>query len=262
MKKRIISAIIMLLVFIPILLLGGTYYVILGSIAGLIGLYELMKPEKDIPNYIKFISYFIVLYLILYNYKYLYFEELYPMSIIIAIFFIYAFSIIINKDSKKYNFKEVITIMFDVFLIGLLFNSFIKIRLLGEKTVIYCLLISVLTDTFAYLGGTFFGKHKLIPSISPNKTIEGSVIGSIMGTIGATVYYVLVIGNTNIFEITLLSFLLTIVSQMGDLFFSSIKRYYKIKDYSNLIPGHGGVLDRLDSSLFVILGFVLYLIIR
>ena len=262
MKKRVISAIIMLLIFIPILLIGGTTYAICGSIVGLMGLYELMKPEKDIPDYMKLISYFITLYLILYNYKYLFFDEVYPRTAIIIIIFIYCFSIIINKDSKKYNFKEFITLLFDVFLIGILFNSFIRIRLLGEKTVIYCFLISILTDTFAYLGGSFFGKHKLSPSISPNKTIEGSVIGSIMGTVGATVYYALVIGNTNILEISLVSFLLTIISQMGDLFFSSIKRYYKIKDYSHLIPGHGGVLDRLDSSLFVVLGFVLYLIIR
>ena len=262
MKKRFISAIIMLLIFIPILLLGDKYYAIFGSIIGLMGLYELLKQEKNIPSYMKYISFFVALYLILYNYKYYFFENLYPMSAIIIIFFIYAFSIIINKDSKKYNFKEVITILFDVFLIGILFNSFIRVRLLGEKTVIYCFLISILTDTFAYIGGSLFGKHKLCPNISPNKTIEGSISGSIIGTIGATVYYALVIGNTNILEIVILSFILTIISQMGDLFFSSIKRYYKIKDYSNLIPGHGGVLDRLDSSLFVILGFVLYLVIR
>lgn len=262
MKKRIISAIVMLLIFIPILLLGSTYYAVFGSIVGLMGLYELMKPEKNIPNYMKFLSCFITLYLILYNYKYLYFEEVYPMSVIITIFFVYSLSLIINKNFKKYNFKETITLIFDVFLIGILFNYFIRVRLLGEKIVIYCFLISIITDTFAYLGGSIFGKHKLIPNVSPNKTIEGSISGSVMGTILATVYYALVIGNNNLLEITFLSFGLTILSQIGDLFFSSIKRYYQIKDYSNLIPGHGGVLDRLDSSLFVILGFVLYLIIR
>ena len=262
MRKRTISAVIMLLIFIPILLLGNIYYTIFGSIIGLMGLYEIMKPEKEIPGYMKFISYFVVLYLILYNYKYLFFDSVYPMSVMIVIFFIYVCSIIINKDSKKYNFKEAVTLLFDVFLIGILFNSFIRIRLLGEKTVIYCFLISIMTDTFAYFGGSLLGKHKLIPSISPNKTIEGSITGSLFGTVLATGYYYLVIGHNNILEIIILSFILTIISQIGDLFFSSIKRYYKIKDYSNLIPGHGGVLDRLDSSLFVILGFILYLSIR
>ena len=105
------------------------------------------------------------------------------------------------------------------------------------------------------------GKHKLSPSISPNKTVEGSIIGSIMGTILGSLFLYFVIGSTNILEIILLSFILTLVSQLGDLFFSSIKRTYKVKDFSNLIPGHGGVLDRLDSVLFVILGFLVYIII-
>ena len=148
--------------------------------------------------------------------------------------------------------------LFDVFLIGILFNCFIRIRGLGEKVVIYCFLISSMTDTFAYLGGSLLGKHKLISHISPNKTVEGSITGSIMGTIIGSIYYYLVIGNIEIYVIIVLSLGLTILSQMGDLF----KRYYKIKDYSNIIPGHGGVLDRLDSSLFVILGFLLYFVIR
>ena len=115
-----------------------------------------------------------------------------------------------------------------------------------------------MTDTFAYFGGSLFGRNKLIPSISPNKTVEGSICGSLMGTIVGSIFYYFVIGG-NLIEIIIVSFILTILAQVGDLFFSSIKRYYKIKDFSNLIPGHGGVLDRLDSVLFVILGFLLYI---
>ena len=129
---------------------------------------------------------------------------------------------------------------------------------MGLEQVIYCFVISITTDTFAYIGGSLLGKHKLAPTISPNKTIEGSIIGSLMGTMMGSAFYYNIIDKSNLWLVILISFILTILAQIGDLFFSSIKRSYKIKDFSNLIPGHGGVLDRLDSVLFVILGFLLY----
>lgn len=261
MKKRIISAIVMLMIFIPLLLLGNIYYAIFSSILGLIGLYELLKEEKNIPIYMRVLAYLIVLYLILYNRSNLYLDDFYPLFAIIIIFLIVAFSVIINNNRKKYNFKEAITLLFDIFLIGILFHCFLRIRLIGFETVLFCFVISAMTDTFAYLGGTLWGKRKLIPSVSPNKTVEGSITGSIVGTIISCIYYYFVISQNNMLVMVPLTFFLTIVSQMGDLFFSSIKRYYKIKDFSKLIPGHGGVLDRLDSTLFVILGFMLYLIV-
>ncbi len=261
MKNRFISAIFMLIIFIPILLLGDIYYIVFGSILGLISLWEIMRLEKNIPDYMKWLSYFIVLFLILYNYKDMYYGNIYGFLVLGIMFMIYVFSIIINSDVQKYNYKDAIWLFSTVLLIGFLFNNFLRIRLMGLEYVIYCFSISIVTDTFAYLGGKTFGKKKLCPVISPNKTVEGSVCGSICGTIVASCYYVWVIGNGNVWVIILLSFILTILSQFGDLFFSSIKRSYKIKDFSNLIPGHGGILDRLDSVLFVILGFLVYSIV-
>ena len=207
----------------------------------------------------KILTYFIGLFLILYNYKILDLEYLYSFPIIIGIILLYSFSVIINKDFKKYTYKEALWLLVVVFLVGIFFNMFIKIRLLGIYPVLYCFIISSMTDTFAYLGGSMLGKNKLAPDISPNKTVEGSMIGSIMGTVISSIFYYFVIGNIEIYQLILLSFVLTIFGQLGDLFFSSIKRYYKVKDFSNLIPGHGGVLDRLDSTLFVILGYLLYI---
>ena len=120
------------------------------------------------------------------------------------------------------------------------------------------LLITILTDTFAYIGGRLFGRHKLIERISPNKTIEGSIIGSLIGTIVPTIFYIYMISpGSNIIKIVLITLVLSIVGQFGDLVFSSIKRHYKIKDFSNIMPGHGGVLDRLDSIIFVLIGYVI-----
>ena len=101
------------------------------------------------------------------------------------------------------------------------------------------------------------GKHKFT-SISPNKTIEGCIIGTIISTFVATMYYINIIGNTtNIFKIVSLIALLSIIGQCGDLFFSAIKRENNKKDFSNLIPGHGGILDRLDSIIFVMFAFII-----
>lgn len=261
MKTRIISAIIMLAVFIPILLLGDIYYSILSCILGMIALWELMRLEKNIPLYMRIISYFICLFLIIYHYKETnYFTEV-NYAILVSMFFIYSFSSIINKDTKKYTYKDSLWLMTMTLLIGIMFNSFIRIRLLGLYPVIYCFLISTMTDTFALFGGKLFGKHKLAPLISPNKTIEGSIVGSLFGTIISSIFYYFVIGNMSIEVILLLSFVLTIFGQMGDLFFSNIKRFYNVKDFSNIIPGHGGILDRLDSVIFVILGYLLYILI-
>ena len=104
----------------------------------------------------------------------------------------------------------------------------------------------------------FIGKHKLCPTISPNKTIEGSVGGSLMGTFVGVAFYVTVINSSvSIVYIALVTMLLSIVGQCGDLVFSNIKRYFDEKDFGNLIPGHGGVLDRLDSFIFIVIAYIL-----
>jgi len=111
------------------------------------------------------------------------------------------------------------------------------------------------TDTFAYLFGRLLGKHKLIPEVSPKKTVEGSVAGIIFCTL-----YVMIFGFvcTKIWDVTcnyailaVLGVLLSIVGQIGDLAMSVIKREYDIKDYGKIMPGHGGALDRFDSVLAV-----------
>ena len=261
MKKRIISAIIMIVLFIPFLLLGNYFYLVLGGILGILSLWELLKLEKNIPPYIEFISYVVCLLLILFQYDSKEYFDMINYPIIASMFFIYSFSIIINRDIKKYNYKDSMWLFMMTMLIGVMFNSFVKIRYIGLYNVIYCLIISTMTDTFALFGGKLFGKHKLIETISPNKTIEGSIVGTLMGTVLGVLFHILLIGNINIGMTILLTFILSIFGQFGDLFFSSIKRYYKVKDFSNLIPGHGGILDRLDSLLFVIMGYLLYIMI-
>ena len=117
----------------------------------------------------------------------------------------------------------------------------------------FVLLLSIVwsVDTFAYLVGKYFGKRKLIPEISPKKTVEGAIGGAVGGVIVSSI-----IGEyLDIFEVSLLTafslFVLTLISQIGDLIESYIKRIFGIKDSGTIIPGHGGLLDRLDSSISV-----------
>ena len=114
-------------------------------------------------------------------------------------------------------------------------------------------MIAFITDTYAYIGGCLIGKHKLT-SISPKKTVEGTLVGSLMGIVIGSVYYNLAIGGLGISSIIMVCLFLTILSEIGDLVFSSIERYFDVKDFSNIIPGHGGILDRFDSVIFVALG--------
>lgn len=142
------------------------------------------------------------------------------------------------------------------------FISIIQLRYLESKdganvgSTIYLLVFIApwVTDTFAYFCGRLFGRHKLIPSVSPKKTIEGSIGGIIFCILGCVLYrYILGVLNYDnlptywIFAV--LGLVISIVSQIGDLIFSLIKRRYGIKDYGVIFPGHGGVLDRFDSVI-------------
>ena len=126
----------------------------------------------------------------------------------------------------------------------------------------YILLLALATfgsDTGAYFTGMAIGKHKLIPRLSPKKTIEGSIGGIVLGSLLGLgfAYY---IGILNHWLIIPAVILMTITSQIGDLIFSAIKRYFEVKDYSHLLPGHGGVLDRIDSLTYNALIFSFFLI--
>lgn len=127
-------------------------------------------------------------------------------------------------------------------------------ELLWAAVLLNAIMPAVLSDTFALFGGKLFGKHKLCPEISPNKTVEGFFSGVIMGTLsGFGVYGILKLAGRNViplWAVLIGALVATLAGALGDLAASTIKREAGIKDYSNLIPGHGGMLDRIDSCLF------------
>ncbi len=120
----------------------------------------------------------------------------------------------------------------------------------GYLFFITLLLVSFMTDTFAYLGGRLFGKHPLAPMISPKKTLEGSAFGLLGGSISATYFVFTQKPDASLTVVFLACLMASLFSQVGDLFESMLKRHCGVKDSGQIMPGHGGILDRIDGLLF------------
>lgn len=135
--------------------------------------------------------------------------------------------------------------------------AILSLAVIHERYRMYATLlpfvIAWLTDTGAYFTGYFFGKHKLVPKMSPKKTVEGAIGGVVFAMIATVVYGIIIYGNNSagfILKLALIGGAGSVISQIGDLAASCIKRDYGKKDYGSLLPGHGGLMDRFDSVLF------------
>ncbi len=120
----------------------------------------------------------------------------------------------------------------------------------GTRWVLLVLFLVMLNDSCAYFTGTFWGKKKLYPSVSPNKSVEGAVGGMAGSILAAGLAHMTFMPWTGLLPLLFLGLLVGVVAELGDLFESLLKRSFGVKDSGRLIPGHGGILDRLDSLLF------------
>ena len=153
-------------------------------------------------------------------------------------------------------FSEAASVFTAVVYISVGFAALSAIRYGVDRGAYLCLLAFIgpfTTDTFAYFTGRFFGRHKLIPEVSPKKTVEGSIGGTVFGIVGFIVFgLVMQFGygfTVNYPMLAVAGLLVAVISQIGDLIASLIKREHGIKDYGKIFPGHGGVMDRFDSVL-------------
>lgn len=263
MKIRIISAIVCLAIFIPIFMAGGIVFKIAMGILTLLGFKEFLdikESKKALPNFIKVISYFLVLMLMINIEIDESYKIIFDFRLLTGLCLVAFIPVVLYHNRDIYSVNDSYYVVASTLFLGISMSYLVLYRNMSFHLLVYLFMITVITDTFAYFTGYLIGKHKLLEVISPKKTWEGLFGGTIMGVFVSTVYYLTAInGNVSIVTLVLITTFLSIIGQFGDLFFSAIKRYYGKKDFSNIMPGHGGVLDRLDSIIFVMLAYSFFM---
>lgn len=263
MKQRAISALIMIIICVPLLIVGGLYFnigVFLLSIFALKEFLDIKETKKRIPTFVKTISYIFLVIFIGINASNEVLNFNMDYRLISGLLLSFLMPTILYHDREKYSINDAFYLIGGIFFLALSMILLINLRSYSLLIMIYLLTITIMTDTFAYLTGMLIGRHKLLEEISPKKTWEGTLGGTIIAVFISVMFYCTVINpEISKIEIIAISLFLSILGQFGDLFFSAIKRYYGKKDFSNLIPGHGGILDRMDSIIFVLLGFMFFI---
>ncbi|MDQ0148942.1 phosphatidate cytidylyltransferase [Eubacterium multiforme] len=239
---------LMIAPFIIFVFLGGLWLEAFTVVLSILGMYEFYNAlkQKDFHP-ISIVGYILIIVYYLTNTN---FNTL-TYIVVFATFILLMIPVI----NLKYTFIDVAITLLGFLYVGILFSflHLVNMKFGGQYLVWLIFIGSWMTDTSAYYAGRFFGKHKLCPKVSPKKTIEGSIGGMIGSTIFCGLFGIIVskyIYIMPVYNYFIIGALCGIFSQFGDLVASSIKRYVGIKDYSNLIPGHGGILDRFDSILF------------
>lgn len=246
MITRILTAIGIIAVVLPCLLFGGVLLEGLILFIVTVGTYEytrLLDVKLPMPLLVGLIVIEIIGIYIPYDLILPYLGALYLIFMALPVF----------KEEYNAEFTFLI-ISFASFFI-LLANAFQEIYATSPSYIWLILLATYACDTFAYFSGWLFGKHKLNERVSPKKTIEGSIGGWLFGFLFSLGFWKFFMPQEQLLLALLAGIFLPIFGQIGDLAFSAIKRCYGVKDYGNLLPGHGGVLDRVDSLLFNLVCF-------
>ncbi|MBQ6834896.1 MAG: phosphatidate cytidylyltransferase [Lachnospiraceae bacterium] len=249
---RLVSGIFLVIVAAFALIQGGTFLFLLSMAVSLVGLYELyrvMKIEKELPGVIGYLA-------ILAYYGILWIEgNQFVTLLLVSSLMLMMTAYVITFP--KYGTEQITLAFFGIFYVGVMLSFLYQVRNMpdGEFLVWLILISSWGCDTCAYCVGMLFGKHKMAPKLSPKKSVEGA-IGGVAGAALLGFLFGNLLGSRMGFVsnpaliCAAACAIASVISQIGDLAASAIKRNHDIKDYGNLIPGHGGILDRFDSMIF------------
>ena len=255
MKTRILSAVVLVpILFVVVLALDEIVATLLMAMMMSIGAYELLYRTR-LVRHPRLVLYSCVMAFFMAIWSYLGAVQAW-LYLAVLVYLILLFMEMM-MDHVKVHFETLAVCFFAGFLVPWLLTSLVRILMLGigRYVILIPFVVAFVSDGGAYFAGYFLGKHKLAPVVSPNKTIEGAVGGLLAAMLGMLLYaLVLDLGfhfRVNYLIAILYGLVGSAAGVFGDLIFSVIKRQTGIKDYGNLIPGHGGILDRFDSVMMV-----------
>lgn len=251
-RTRLLSGIVLVAAALVFIISGGYVLLAVTALISLIGMYELYRVAGFERTLLAGIGYLAaILYYLNLGIGFLPDMMAFALAFLIVLLAVYVFSY------PKYEITGVLAAFFGFFYVAVMLSGVYQTRIMEKGAYIVWLifLCSWGCDTCAYCVGVLFGKHKMSPVLSPKKSVEGAV-GGLAGTFLLTALYAAVfrsrmgIGMQQVFNLAAISVAGGMISMVGDLAASGIKRSYGIKDYGKLIPGHGGILDRFDSVIF------------
>lgn len=254
MKTRIITGVVAALLFIPLVILGGLPFTLAIFLIAAVGMHELLKMKKisifSIPGVLAVLALFGFLLKPEWAEtiaEFTGYEQIEVVYVTVLLLLIYT---VVVKN--RFTFEHAAFTILAMLYLGIGFYYLIVTRDAGIEYIVYALIVVWLTDTGAYFTGKSFGKRKLWPEISPNKTIEGFLGGIAAAVIAACLFQLFMPVTDSYFVLIVVTIIASVTGQIGDLVESALKRHYGVKDSGNILPGHGGILDRFDSLLFVL----------
>lgn len=250
MLKRIITAVVALALLVPVLWFSDTV-VFPAAVALLctVACYEMLKCVGQWKH--AALSVPVMLFGAGMPFVARYAHEYAAPLILLLLCYITVCSVI---GYRKADITKTGVTFYEIFTVIVGFTLLVRVRDLRPYEYLIIFVAAWMTDTFAYFTGCFLGKHKLCPEISPKKTVEGA-IGGVAGAVAGSVILALIISSCGVDahfsvpEAALTAIPLSFMGQIGDLSASLVKRHFGVKDYGNIFPGHGGVLDRFDSII-------------
>lgn len=254
MQQRIITGVIAGTMFIGLIFFGGLPFTLTISLLAIMAMIELLRMKNiKINSVLGILSLLLVLVIVAPKYwLQLDFLATVTRGDLLSTFIVIFLALTVFTKNEL-TFDDVGFVILASLYAGFGFHFLIETRLLeqGLTLVIFILLLIWSTDTGAYFAGRSFGKRKLWPEISPKKTIEGAIGGLLCALLIGIIYNIFTPVFDSSLKVIIMIIVVSLIGQLGDLVESALKRHYSVKDSGTILPGHGGILDRFDSLIFV-----------